>query len=174
MANYTVRGAIGNPLSPDILILLSTQRLYIDPTAKQAAFQKYFHYQPFRDDHKKHLEDTLRNRHLFFSDPHNVNDPWDCRPAFDYRPMLADPAKREEFLTFSRMFLGPDMLNHPLRPKYEHLIRTDDDQFIRAITESSRLLAENLALRRFYCLTPFADNTLMWSHYADNHRGICL
>jgi len=82
--------------------------------------------------------------------------------------------KREEFLTFSRMFLGPDMLNHPLRPKYEHLIRTDDDQFIRAITESSRLLAENLALRRFYCLTPFAVNTLMWSHYSDNHRGICL
>jgi len=65
------------------------------------------------------------------------------------------------------------MLNHPLRASMS-ISSGDDDQFIRAITESSRLLAENLALRRFYCLTPFADNTLMWSHYADNHRGICL
>jgi hypothetical protein len=27
---------------------------------------------------------------------------------------------------------------------------------------------------RLYCLTPFPDSTLMWSHYADNHRGLCL
>jgi hypothetical protein len=27
---------------------------------------------------------------------------------------------------------------------------------------------------RIYCLTPHPDLTLMWSHYADNHRGICL
>jgi len=28
--------------------------------------------------------------------------------------------------------------------------------------------------RRLYCLTPDPCSTLMWSHYADNHRGICL
>jgi hypothetical protein len=27
---------------------------------------------------------------------------------------------------------------------------------------------------KLYCLTPFPDSTLMWSHYADNHKGICL
>lgn len=27
---------------------------------------------------------------------------------------------------------------------------------------------------RIYCLTPLPDSTLMWSHYGDNHRGICL
>ena len=25
-----------------------------------------------------------------------------------------------------------------------------------------------------YCLTPVPNSTLMWSHYASNHRGICL
>src|ERR1035441_10393936 len=25
-----------------------------------------------------------------------------------------------------------------------------------------------------YCLTPLPSSTLMWSHYADNHRGLCL
>jgi hypothetical protein len=27
---------------------------------------------------------------------------------------------------------------------------------------------------RVYCLCPDVHNTLMWAHYADRHRGICL
>ena len=27
---------------------------------------------------------------------------------------------------------------------------------------------------KVYCLTPIPDSTLMWSHYAENHKGICL
>jgi len=27
---------------------------------------------------------------------------------------------------------------------------------------------------RVYCLVPRADCTLMWAHYADKHRGVCL
>ena len=27
---------------------------------------------------------------------------------------------------------------------------------------------------RIYCLTPVPDSTLMWSHYGENHRGVCL
>ena len=27
---------------------------------------------------------------------------------------------------------------------------------------------------RYFCLTPHYDNLLMWSHYADSHRGICI
>ena len=27
---------------------------------------------------------------------------------------------------------------------------------------------------RIYCLTPHPDRPLMWSHYSNNHQGICL
>lgn len=147
---------------------------YSDPTARQLSFPKYFHYQPFCNEHRGYLRDILENHRLFFSDPHKFNDPWDCRPWFDSRSVLEDPIKREDFLTFSRTFLSPEILNHPLRAKYEDLIRKDDNQLIRAFETSSRLLGEHIALRRMYCLTPFPDNTLMWSHYGDQHRGICL
>jgi len=146
----------------------------IDPTAKQLSFQKYYHYQPFCKEHKDHLRAMLRDRRLFFSDPHTVNDPWDCKPWFDYRPMLADPAKREEMITFFRSHVPSETLNHPLRSVYEDMIRKDDSQLIKAVENSSRILADQIALRRMYCLTPFPDNTLMWSHYANNHSGICL
>lgn len=54
------------------------------------------------------------------------------------------------------------------------MIRKDDPELIEAVKTWSRILAEEIARRRMYCLTPCPDSTLMWSHYADNHRGICL
>ena len=132
---------------------------YIDPTAKQLAFQKYYHYQPFCDEHKEYLRATLRDRRLFFSDPGSVNDPWDCKPAFDYRPMLADPLKREELIAFYRSSLPPETLNDPRRLIYEEMLRKDDAHLIKAVETSSRLFAEQIAIRRLYCLTPSRQHT---------------
>ncbi len=53
-------------------------------------------------------------------------------------------------------------------------MRTDPQARIDFMHGASKSIEEMLAQRRIYCLTPKADNILMWSHYADNHRGICL
>ncbi|MBK6743467.1 MAG: DUF2971 domain-containing protein [Hydrogenophilales bacterium] len=39
---------------------------------------------------------------------------------------------------------------------------------------SSALAPEINARYRLYCLGPDVGNLLMWAHYADNHRGVCL
>jgi hypothetical protein len=88
--------------------------------------------------------------------------------------MLEDPAKREEMLTFLRNAATPEMVAHPLRPIMEERIRNDKDALIKAVDACSRVLGEQISKRRLYCLTPFPDSTLMWSHYAANHRGTCL
>jgi hypothetical protein len=69
----------------------------------------------------------LRDKRIYFSDPLDVNDPWDCKP------FLKD---------------APDRISH--------------------------LLQAEVVKRRIYCLTPFPENTLMWSHYGDKHRGIAI
>ena len=142
----------------------------IDPTAKQLTFQKYYHYQPFCKDRLIYL---LRNKKLYFSDPHNVNDPWDCKPWFDYRPMLEDPVKREETIAFLRL-ATPENLANPHRAAYENSLRTDDDALVKSVEEYSRGLIEEIGKWRIYCLTPCPVSTLMWSHYSKNHSGICL
>jgi hypothetical protein len=144
---------------------------FIDPTAAQSTFAKFYHYQTFN---KEFLTVILREQKLFCSDPHNVNDPWDCKPWFDYRPMLKDPEKREELLTFLRNTAAPEMVAHPFRLIYEDRIRKDDNELKKAVEACSRNLGTQIGMRRIYCLTPFPDSTLMWSHYASNHRGICL
>lgn len=143
----------------------------IDPTAAQSPITRFYHYQPF---HKKYLTDMLVDQMLHFSHPHNVNDPWDCRPWFDYRPMLETPEKREAMITAFRSLLPQETLDDPRRPILENLIRTNNAMLRAHIEKFSLGLAKQISTRRIYCLTPFPDNTLMWSHYADDHKGICL
>jgi Protein of unknown function (DUF2971) len=132
---------------------------------------RLYHYEKFRP---QWLEATLRDKRIHCSDPAKLNDPWDCRVSFDYTPMLRDPPEREKMLAVHRRALPPETLNHPLRPVYEDLIRNSDEELIKAVNESSRLLTEQLQLRRIYCLTPDPLSTLMWSHYGGDHTGICL
>lgn len=144
---------------------------FIDPTAKQLSFQKYYHYQSFCN---ARLITLLRDKKLFFSDPHKVNDPWDCKPWFDYRPMLEDPVKRKEMIAFLRILATPENLANPRRAVYENSLRTDNDALMEDVEAYSRGLTREIGKRRIYCLTPFPTSTLMWSHYSNNHHGICL
>lgn len=150
---------------------------FIDPTAKQGAFEKLYHYQTFKTDKevdsKEYLRTTLRDRRLFFSPPHSVNDPWDCKPFFDYEPMLRDRSEREEMVMFLRD-TTPELSDHHLRPVYEHMLLTDDEELKKAVGKWTEGIQKEISKRGIYCLTPFPLNTLMWSHYADNHRGICI
>ena len=172
----SVPSAAGFSLVPFLFIrgcqvLLSHQMPLVDPTAKQLSFQKYYHYQPFCRDH---LTTLLRDKKLFFSDPDTFNDPWDCKPWFDYRPMLEDPVKREEMIAFLRCLVSPEMLANPLRAVYEDSLRRDNDALIKDVETYSRGLGEQIRKRRVYCLSVLPESMLMWSHYSENHRGICL
>jgi len=56
----------------------------------------------------------------------------------------------------------------------EAQIRSSPDALREYVETFSRTFGAQIAKRRIYCLTPFPDSTLMWSHYAANHSGICL
>jgi hypothetical protein len=143
----------------------------IDPTAKQFAFQKYYNYQPF---HKDRLLTVIRDKKLYFSDPVSFNDPWDCKPWFNYQPMLEDPAKRQQMVEFLRALVPRDMLAHPFRNIYDQKISSDDETLKSEVEVFSRNLADQIRKFRVYCLSVDPLSTLMWSHYSDRHHGICL
>lgn len=57
---------------------------------------------------------------------------------------------------------------------FESRLRLDAvyrNKIIRGFSASNHSM---IGRRRIYCLTPDPLSTLMWSHYGDNHRGICL
>jgi hypothetical protein len=79
----------------------------------QAGIARLYHYEKFRPEW---LATTLREQKIHCSDPANLNDPWDCRPWFDYRPMAEDPKKLEAMLDIFRNTAVIELVNHPIRP----------------------------------------------------------
>src|ERR1039458_3080564 len=88
--------------------------------------------------------------------------------------MTEDPAKLEEMLAFLRSTSGDDLPTHPMRKKWEDGTRNSPDELRDFLAVYSESLRREICKRRIYCLTPDPCSTLMWSHYAENHRGICL
>ncbi len=108
---------------------------------------------------------------LWFSRPSAFNDPYDCVPVFDttvdregFRQHLMSgweetyphwtPAELTEYVNMQVALSWP--LNEARVERYKH----DFKQRLESIGVFSAS-ARN-------------DSVLMWSHYADNHRGICL
>lgn len=127
-----------------------------------------YHYQPFN---KSYLELLLINRTIYCSNPKSFNDPWDCKPWYN-TSILDDEIEYQLHVDFIR----------------EHAKKMPliSDEAVNRIAGSRALLEDTLNTLsmgmardndhcfRIYCLTPDPENSLMWSHYADKHRGICL
>ncbi|AGR69657.1 DUF2971 domain-containing protein [Burkholderia pseudomallei] len=102
----------------------------------------------------KYLIESLVNSHLYFAKPAQLNDPFDCqldlRRSFARAASSMPPGERRRFLELA--------LNH-------------GDKFL----EQWKRNFENFGICSFSLeLTAENGSSLMWSHYADQHRGICL
>jgi hypothetical protein len=132
-----------------------------------------YHYQPYRPEWIEQI--PIGNR-LFFSNPQYFNDPWDFRPGFNLG-ILNDPAVYERH---ARWIEASSRKHDAHLPEEEHLrraqkVREDRAYLVWFINEMSARMSQATADRyRVYCVSTKADNTLMWSHYAASHTGICL
>ncbi len=140
-------------------------------TAWQDGIERLYHYQKLNVEH---LSDLLLNKRVYCSDPAKLNDPWDCRPWFSHS-VFEQPGVIEEFV-------GWVFSHTPTSPASEEEVRTTKaairllPEYRRGILDSfSKQFLEMIPGRwKLYCLTPYPDSTLMWSHYGGDHRGICL
>lgn len=142
-------------------------------TAAQLHIARLFHYQRF-DDVK--LARTLGEGTVSVSNPMKFNDPWECKAQFS-KEVLDDPAEYERIV---KAFVQFGRKHGPALPEEEHTRRESELRRNRVLLEGmlDQLTAE-LARAverqyRLYCLGARGDVPLMWSHYADSHRGICL
>lgn len=109
----------------------------------------------------------LINGELWFGLPKNLNDPYECEfiiKEYDNIP-LTDLI--EFFYETMPEFLESDSIKTRINK-----ILSDYSIFHQDVHKYLRY-----RLEKFYGLTSFTydkDNILMWSHYADSHKGFCL
>jgi hypothetical protein len=146
------------------------------PWAADLPSGRVYRYRPYQSglDELRHL---LTAGEIRLSNPRRFNDPWDGRPLFDARP--DDPAKRIAIVTISRS-LDHDGETWPAEKleaeaKQISAIAINAAKFDAEAARLSDRMQEQLHGRfRLLCLSARPDVQLMWSHYADAHRGICL
>jgi hypothetical protein len=133
--------------------------------------QRLFHYQSYNRDH---LENTIKRRLIRFSRATGFNDPWDCKPSF-YVPEEKDQLERlVQFMYAASKKHTPEMDPVALEAHTKHYLE-NPAQLRADLNAGSAEMWEQMGRRyRIYCLSARPDSQLMWGHYADHHRGVCL
>lgn len=132
-----------------------------------------YHWQKFVPDH---LETLLRDNKIWFSRPDTFNDPWDCKPSFA-TDFVNDPDEIERYVQDYAEITRRHRSEIPesFIAQRQNEFRGNPALLAQKVAEITRGLWPEIAERyRVYCLGPDLRNLLMWSHYADNHRGVCL
>ena len=124
----------------------------------QLAAQLY-KYRSLSNESKEYTLDIFRKCELYFSAPNRFNDPFDCK----IRPIIK-----------SRELLAKDIAQRHKLP-YE---KEDVEQAIIADgTIETRLIKAVDDVMNSHGICSFSERSsdiLMWSHYSDCHKGICL
>lgn len=120
-----------------------------------------FRYRPDNE----YTIDELKNSYIYFQNPKFLNDPFDCYPK------LMTITKNIAELTNIYQTIEPH-LNPAEKQNFKN-------QFDKNNFENFREFLEEFLEKYVYsfgiaCLTMTPANHLMWSHYANFHKGICL
>jgi len=125
---------------------------------------------PDRDNGPEQLKDILMNRRIRCSNPKYFNDPWDCKPCI-HPDLLADPGARR----IMALSLIETQKGGPKGDITDLRLLHDPTFLARNMVGFTDFMAKFITERwGIVCLSAAPCSTLMWSHYSDNHKGICL
>lgn len=115
------------------------------------------------------IRKLLVDSELYFPPPSAFNDPFDCRIPYDFN---SSSLKIEQFWRHYADEYFPSEDRRARKKRISELVmksKTDEGQ--RASNDD---LFRNMEKRGILCLTDQPTNTLMWSYYAEGHKGIAI
>lgn len=130
-----------------------------------------FKYRSWKEDFHKRV---LTERKIFFTSPRHINDPFDCKIPINFYDMPIEVAKRrirryvrsQSHLTrIEKAFEYNSLLHDFEKDKNDPDLR--EQQRERSLSHMEKDFG-------IFSTSEIADDILMWSHYADKHRGYCV
>lgn len=115
-----------------------------------------------------HLAHLFRDLKLYCPLPSQFNDPFECKPNFRW----PSDAKRVQ-----------EIRRHLIKVSREHgRSRKEAEKFVSESINNPNFKQEIIfnaiqnayAEMRICCFTTRRNNLLLWSHYADSHKGFCI
>lgn len=130
-----------------------------------------YKYRTIDEDNVDRVRRIFTDNELYFSSKDQFNDPFDCK--FGYSFKASKPEIKKYFMgTLNRK--RPD-LNRQQKKRWiaEQMKRFDlnDPDLERQLVEGTDEIISAIGI---CSLTEVPDDILMWSHYADSHKGFCI
>lgn len=114
------------------------------------------------------VEDILLNNRLYWPSPRQFNDPFDCAP------IAVPPDSMPDRIRYARGLVeraGGHLSKHEKARVIGHVVKT---KLAEIETNAPNIVHDRLAEIGVCSFSELSDDILMWSHYADAHRGVCL
>jgi len=133
------------------------------PDIVRSSHVKLYKYVPFDDGARA----IIRDGTVKFSSPFEFNDPFDCSPRFNSNSAIEFVRRRPDIIKGAAKI--SNMSPAKRIQKKEQMIR----RLGRKVSGEDfwREAVGNLGV---FCLSRNPLNLLMWSHYADKHRGVVI
>lgn len=124
-----------------------------------------FKYREFND---RSIESILKST-LWFASPSTFNDPFDCN--LDIKEDLTDD---EQIRLHAKIAMSLDMFSNKDIAKNTILYGTNSEYKKDMDKRIRELLADGANDRGVFCFSESHNVSLMWSHYSDSHKGLCI
>lgn len=132
----------------------------------------FYKYRPINQN----TINMLTKGEIFFSKPSSFNDPFDCEQPSNYDFNESDLYQfiKSKNITNNTTF----ELQKTMKESIKKNFGGDLSKFITLFKAEKQYLKLAYSLSkdafRVFCLSKTFDEILMWSHYANYHKGICI
>ena len=114
----------------------------------------------------KFLYDLLINSEIWCADPYTFNDPFDCNLTIDGNNTSEQIRNYFRVANWNNSKETDEDIRRLVETNFE-----DKKAFQKKINSISKKIIQTMGLA---CFAQTKDNLLMWAHYTEEHKGICL
>jgi hypothetical protein len=113
------------------------------------------------------LDDSLTNHRLFFNNPQNFNDPFDCNFILETD---CSAAEKTNYIT-TNINMRRQILPQPQIDASVNQALNNHASWDQIINDSKDRFLSRIGV---CCFSKTDENPLLWAHYSDKHKGVCL
>ena len=135
---------------------------------------KLYKYSSINEKNFQYIEKIFTKNEFFFPSPSSFNDPFDCSANLSTKGSIKEHRNYYmNLLKKKKPHLNQTQRKRRWKSKGLKIAKRKKQQLIfnRSML---KLLQKTINNTGVFCLTESPDNILMWSHYAQNHEGLCF
>jgi hypothetical protein len=141
------------------------QKLY--PWPEQVGVKSLYRFSRLENDNLHHFQHLFIEQKLYHTTPDQFNDPFECKPHYILEPTESEIKLIRKHLISVVLEKG----SSPEQVKKIIKLSTDPSFLEKTIRHAGTEVFKKL---RICCFTTNKKNLLLWAHYADSHKGVCV